>query len=80
MLASLKNMSKNDKKSHGTRYKSSDGAEMKHEYTEGDIPYNYLTFREVRNIVDLLNLYITVNQQVIQLGESDIEKRVSPNF
>lgn len=33
---------------------------------ESDFPYDFLSFSEMRNVIDLLNLYITVNQEVIK--------------
>ena len=33
---------------------------------DSDFPYDFLSFSEMRNVIDLLNLYITVNQEVIQ--------------
>jgi hypothetical protein len=35
-----------------------------------DFPYDYLSFAEMRNVVDLLVLYIGVNQKVIDMGNS----------
>ena len=32
---------------------------------DSDFPYDFLSFSEMRNVIDLLNLYITVNQEVI---------------
>jgi hypothetical protein len=48
-------------------------ADKKKKVTEGiipesDFPYDYLSFAEMRNVIDLLVLYITVNQKVIELG------------
>jgi hypothetical protein len=68
MLQSLKNMSTHDKKKKVSAQDFQAAAERKAdgkpepEFTEGDIPYNFLSLREVRNIVQLLNLYINVNQ------------------
>jgi hypothetical protein len=33
--------------------------------TENEFPYDYLSFAEMRNVIDLLVLYIDVNQKVI---------------
>jgi hypothetical protein len=35
-----------------------------------DFPYDYLSFAEMRNVIDLLVLYISVNQKVIDIGKS----------
>ena len=35
-----------------------------------EFPYDYLSFAEMRNVIDLLVLYISVNQKVIDMGKS----------
>ena len=35
-----------------------------------EFPYDYLSFAEMRNVIDLLVLYIGVNQKVIEMGHS----------
>ena len=77
MLASLHNMTRNEgKKKSPPRLKSTmdkqeGGQDPKRNastantnqqmFTESDIPYNFLSFQEVRNLVELLSLYIGVN-------------------
>jgi hypothetical protein len=48
ILQSLANTSKNRGASEGT-------------FTESEFPYDYLSFAEMRNVIDLLVLYISVN-------------------
>jgi len=33
---------------------------------ESDFPYDFLSFSEMRNVIDLLSLYIQVNEKVIE--------------
>ena len=38
-----------------------------------EFPYDYLSFAEMRNVIDLLVLYIGVNQKVIDMGHSSLK-------
>ena len=33
---------------------------------ESDFPYDFLSFSEMRNVINLLSLYIQVNEKVIE--------------
>lgn len=47
------------------RKKSVSGKLRQESMDDSDFPYDFLSFSEMRNVIDLLNLYITVNQEVI---------------
>lgn len=48
------------------RSKSKSGKSRHETLDESDFPYDFLSFSEMRNVIDLINLYITVNQEVIK--------------